>query len=275
MELKELLETRTCNALRKKGYETVEEVARLFPRKYYDFTELKRLEKQDDAETNAYLCSFESYEKKRKNGRTIIKAVVREKSSNHKLHLSWFGQYQMYARLRNAYLPGDEVFVCGTVSYHEDYDFYFITNPVIFKHFEESDLRIYPVYPNFHGISEEKMKNAIRVCLDHMDKEETMPEEVRGKYHLPTEREAVLRLHHPEKKADITRGERRLIADDLLYFSGKLEKNARELPVGSPFGIKTQRITTQILKKFGREFSVTCLRDESPFFTNYFCKYFI
>ena len=28
-------------------------------------------------------------------------------------------------------------------------------------------------------------------------------------------------------------------------------------------------------KKFGREFSVTCLRDESPFFTNYFCKYFI
>lgn len=248
MELRELIDARTCNAFKKKGYETVEEVARLFPRKYYDFTSVKKLDQTQGSETGAYLCSFESYEKKKINGRTIVKAVVREKQSGYKIHISWFGQYQMYRSLQSAYRPGEEVFVCGTISYHEDYNAYFITNPVIFKHFEVSDLRIYTVYPNYRGISEERMKNMIRMCLDHMEKEETMPEDIRTKYHLLTEKEAVLKLHYPEQPADIERAKRRLIADDLLYFSAKLEKNARELPVGSPFGIKTKRITTKILQ---------------------------
>ena len=248
MELRELIDARTCNAFKKKGYETVEDVARLFPRKYYDFTSVKKLDQTQGSETGAYLCSFESYEKKKINGRTIVKAVVREKQSGYKIHISWFGQYQMYRSLQSAYRPGEEVFVCGTISYHEDYNAYFITNPVIFKHFEVSDLRIYTVYPNYRGISEERMKNVIRMCLDHMEKEETMPEDIRTKYHLLTEKEAVLKLHYPEQPADIERAKRRLIADDLLYFSAKLEKNARELPVGSPFGIKTKRITTKILQ---------------------------
>lgn len=253
MELRELIDARTCNAFRKKGYETVEEVARLFPRKYYDFTSVKKLDQTQDSETGAYLCSFESYEKKKISGRTIVKAVVREKQSGYKIHISWFGQYQMYRSLQSAYRPGEEVFVCGTISYHEEYNSYFITNPVIFKHFETSDLRIYTVYPNYRGISEERMKNVIRMCLDHMEKEDTMPEDIRTKYHLLTEKEAVLKLHYPEQPADIERAKRRLIADDLLYFSAKLEKNARELPVGSPFGIKTKRITTKILQSLPYE----------------------
>lgn len=97
------------------------------------------------------------------------------------------------------------------------------------------------------------MKNVIRMCLDHMEKEETMPEDIRTKYHLLTEKEAVLKLHYPERPEDIERAKRRLIADDLLYFSAKLEKNARELPVGSPFGIKTKRITTEILQSLPYE----------------------
>ena len=253
MELRELIDARTCNAFKKKGYETVEEVARLFPRKYYDFTSVKKLDQTQGSETGAYLCSFESYEKKKINGRTIVKAVVREKQSGYKIHISWFGQYQMYRSLQSAYRPGEEVFVCGTISYHEEYNSYFITNPVIFKHFEASDRRIYTVYSNYRGISEERMKNAIRMCLDHMDKEETMPEDIRMKYHLLTEKEAVLKLHYPEQKEDVERAKRRLIADDLLYFSAKLEKNARELPVGSPFGIKTKRITTEILQSLPYE----------------------
>lgn len=253
MELRELIDARTCTAFKKKGYETVEDVARLFPRKYYDFTSVKKLDQTQGSETGAYLCSFESYEKKKINGRTIVKAVVREKQSGYKIHISWFGQYQMYRSLQSAYRPGEEVFVCGTISYHEDYNAYFITNPVIFKHFEVSDLRIYTVYPNYRGISEERMKNMIRMCLDHMEKEETMPEDIRTKYHLLTEKEAVLKLHYPEQKEDVERAKRRLIADDLLYFSAKLEKNARELPVGSPFGIKTKRITTKILQSLPYE----------------------
>ena len=253
MELRELIDARTCNAFKKKGYETVEDVARLFPRKYYDFTSVKKLDQTQGSETGAYLCSFESYEKKKINGRTIVKAVVREKQSGYKIHISWFGQYQMYRSLQSAYRPGEEVFVCGSISYHEEYNSYFITNPVIFKHFEVSDLRIYTVYPNYRGISEERMKNVIRMCLDHMEKEETMPEDIRTKYHLLTEKEAVLKLHYPEQPADIERAKRRLIADDLLYFSAKLEKNARELPVGSPFGIKTKRITTEILQSLPYE----------------------
>lgn len=253
MELRELIDARTCNAFKKKGYETVEDVVRLFPRKYYDFTSVKKLDQTQGSEMGAYLCSFESYEKKKINGRTIVKAVVREKQSGYKIHISWFGQYQMYRSLQSAYRPGEEVFVCGTISYHEEYNSYFITNPVIFKHFEVSDLRIYTVYSNYRGISEERMKNVIRMCLDHMEKEETMPEDIRTKYHLLTEKEAVLKLHYPEQPADIERAKRRLIADDLLYFSAKLEKNARELPVGSPFGIKTKRITTKILQSLPYE----------------------
>lgn len=253
MELRELIDARTCNAFKKKGYETVEDVARLFPRKYYDFTSVKKLDQTQGSETGAYLCSFESYEKKKINGRTIVKAVVRENQSGYKIHISWFGQYQMYRCLQSAYRLGEEVFVCGSISYHEEYNSYFITNPVIFKHFEVSDLRIYTVYPNYRGISEERMKNVIRMCLDHMEKEETMPEDIRTKYHLLTEKEAVLKLHYPERPEDIERAKRRLIADDLLYFSAKLEKNARELPVGSPFGIKTKRITTEILQSLPYE----------------------
>lgn len=253
MELRELIDARTCNAFKKKGYETVEDVARLFPRKYYDFTSVKKLDQTQGSETGAYLCSFESYEKKKINGRTIVKAVVRENQSGYKIYISWFGQYQMYRCLQSAYRPGEEVFVCGSISYHEEYNSYFITNPVIFKHFETSDQRIYTVYPNYRGISEERMKNVIRMCLDHMEKEETMPEDIRTKYHLLTEKEAVLKLHYPERPEDIERAKRRLIADDLLYFSAKLEKNARELPVGSPFGIKTKRITTEILQSLPYE----------------------
>ena len=40
MELKELIETRMYRVLKKKGYETVEDMARLFPRKYHDFSSL-------------------------------------------------------------------------------------------------------------------------------------------------------------------------------------------------------------------------------------------
>ena len=58
MELRELIDARTCNAFKKKGYETVEDVARLFPRKYYDFTSVKKLDQTQGSETGAYLCSF-------------------------------------------------------------------------------------------------------------------------------------------------------------------------------------------------------------------------
>ncbi len=85
MELKELIETRMYRVLKKKGYETVEDMARLFPRKYHDFSSLGCLDTNLDGEMGAYLCSFESYEKKKKNGKLIVKAVVREKSSKRKI----------------------------------------------------------------------------------------------------------------------------------------------------------------------------------------------
>ena len=50
MELKELIETRMYRVLKKKGYETVEDMARLFPRKYHDFSSLGCLDTNLDGE---------------------------------------------------------------------------------------------------------------------------------------------------------------------------------------------------------------------------------
>lgn len=246
--LKEIAGTRAANVLKKKKIYTVEDVCRLFPSKYYDFSYVSPLDKSYEDKNHAFLCRLQHYEISNCSGKSIVKCRLLDIKTNNKLYISWFGNYSMYKNLQEKFQLHDLCFIGGKIKVLSGYPGFYMNDPVIFKKHEgEQDLHIYTDYTRIKGISTEKMDKIRRECLRKCLLKDTIPAELKKRYHLMELRDALIEMHYPHNKDQLKRAKLRLIFDDLFYFSMRLEKKEIGIPSGSSYGVRALETTTRVI----------------------------
>lgn len=246
------INTRQLSALQKKGLTSTENTVRYFPYKYLDFSTPAELRKDMNHTPISVIGTLEKCFKTFTNGRLIVKAKVREEQSQEVLHISWFGCKYMLSVLES-YEKNAKVLVCGNVSYMPEYSCYTMTNPYLITRDIFLNQKIHTVYRKIRGVSEEGLEKIVEFCIRNGKEEDLLPKEFREKYKLMDEQEAVFAMHHPLNMEQLEKAKQRLLFDDMLYFAMKMEEKKRNLPVGSPYGIKKMAVVKGIISKLPYE----------------------
>lgn len=246
MDFKSEIGTRSYNVLVKKNITNFEQAVRIFPRKYYDFTQTVPLIARNCGEMRAFSCRLISFDKQEKNKRIIVKAKMEEEETGTKLYISWFGQYFMYKRLKDDFFQGERVLVCGKATYIPQYRNFFMQNPIIFTRFNPNRLCIYKVYPHYSGISDDGLNGIINVSIMRSMEQDMLPDHVRNAYGLPLITDAIYTLHHPLSFSDIQKAKNRLAIEDMLYFAVKLEEEAKRITGMSQYTIQSTKLAEKI-----------------------------
>lgn len=233
--------TKTINALAKKKINTVNDLVMYFPRKYLDYREIVPLDNavDKDCAISGYL---ESYEKKQDAGMTIIKAHLIEESSGQKVTVTWMGQSYQYNAIKN--FARKEIVVCGKVKHHVVYG-YTVTNPFAYYLKEYYSGRIVPVYTKIKGVTDDMLKKQINRCLFEVS--DPLDPQVVAMTKLPEYVSALKAIHMPENSEEISRAGKRMIFNDMLYYTTKLKLNALDLPKESEIKAVNKSMTEQMI----------------------------
>lgn len=246
MELEAIgLNQREITKLNKKGFYSVEDVQEFYPRKYYDYSKVTTLMPLVSGCNIAVVGIFREMETKKTNNTLMLKAKVYEKGTNTKLNVMWIGNYYMKNIIKD--LKGEEVIVCGKMTYSEDFHSYHMLNPDVFSTHIESHLKVMPVYRKMSGISEEWMNKIIeRSCKENTP--DPLPKSVTNKYHLMDSHAAKCTMHHPASMEQLKNAQKRLIFESLYTFAAAIEKRNSEVSKGTVYNIKNVDYAKEYIK---------------------------
>lgn len=174
---------------------------------------------------------------------SVIKAKVLNEETDFKLYVNIFGSYygfEMYERMLN-----ETIYVGGRVQYKkfEEKELLSIANPDLFT-VRESDLKIYPIYRKYKGISEDYYNSAINSAFELVE-EDYLPGNIVKKYNLLSYKKTISSIHFPQNEEMITEAKKRIVFDNMLYFSSKVENSNERSNVSSIRPVKDA-----ILNKF-------------------------
>lgn len=244
MELKELdITERKIRQFSSRGIDSVEMLQQFFPRDYYDFTSVTKIQPSDQISCLLVdINGVASYN----NTIPVLIAAGTLSGTEIPLRISWFHQNFLYNEIKE--LEGSTVFVAGKVTYNESYQVYNITMPLICSKDIPSAQRIHPVYPKIQGMSQTYLQEKIALAIEHMELiEDRIPEEYRKKYDLLDKATAYQQLHQPTSMDMIDKARERIIYDELFQFAVDIEKDKMRLPVGSPFQLKDRTIVSKMI----------------------------
>lgn len=241
--------TRTVNALNKKKIYTVNDLATYFPRKYLDYRKTLALSKAvgGDCAIAGYL---EYYEKKNDSGKSIITASMIEETSGERVKIQWYGQSYQLNSIKN--FARKEIVVCGKVTKHPVYG-YGISNPYGYYLKELYAGKIIPVYTKIKNISDNMLKKWIDESIELLS--DPIPEEIISRTGLPEYKKALYTLHHPKSMEELEKAQKRIIFNDMLYFTTRLKQQHTTSENNSLFRIQKTILTKQYLDMLPYEFT--------------------
>lgn len=210
--------TRTLNALNKKGIQTTDDLVRMFPRKYLDYrfiqTAVTGINK--DCAILGY-CSSIAKETFASETTAIVFDFI-EESTGSLIKVRWLGLMHMWDFFKKFALK--EIVICGKLTYHEIYG-YSIMNPTSVHLKNEFRPSIVPIYKKVKGVSNENLIELIRKAFETVA--EQLPKTIAEKSKLMNYKKALLTIHYPKNFEEIEEAKKKIIFDDLLYFSLKLK----------------------------------------------------
>ena len=226
----------------KKNIFTVKDLINFIPRKYYDFTkETGFLDKDQISCLVINVVDVKMYD----NKTNLIIVSGKEKNTNKNVKVMYFQQKYMFAKLYATI--GHDVYVCGKAVYNDEYHNYSITAPLVFStHIEQSKV-MQPVYSSIKGMSAEYLTSRIKDALMYREfYEEMLPPEIVIKEQLMPYEEAIMELHIPSCPEKLYKAQQRMLFNDLLYFSGKLEMQNRRIPRGNAHNIVSLKLFNDV-----------------------------
>lgn len=250
MQLSELnITPKKEKQLNSKGIYSGEDLVRFVPRKYNDYSVITGIiPEMNESSSVIMIKSVQLYNKTM----PVVVATCSDYYTNARVNVSWFNQ--PYMRSKVSYMIGQKVYIVGKFMYNEQYNNYSVANPSVFTDNIKEGLKIYPVYSKISGMSEEYLQSKMQVALLNEDvKKETIPEHFIEQFNLFSTRKMLHELHFPDNMENLKKAQERLIFDDLLYFSLRLEYAARRTAIGSPFGIKTLKTVNNVIQNLGFE----------------------
>lgn len=237
MNLEELgLKKAEITKLNKKNIFSVEDVQNFFPRKYYDFTEIKTMHPSLNEEFVAVVGKFIKMETQKTNDTLMLKAKVLEKGTDRKLHVMWIGNYYLKNIIKD--WVDLDVIICGKLTYEDTYHSFHMNNPIIFSTDIKNNMKVFPVYTKMSGISEEWMSKIIKLALEHKATD-VLPEDIRKRYSLLPLNEALYSMHMPGNMKQLKEAQKRMVFSALYNFALSVEKRNLSVSKGTVYNIRS------------------------------------
>jgi len=192
-------------------------------------------------------CTMVENEYKREKNMSLIKMRVTEEKTGKTLFVNCIGMYHMLNYFNMC--ENRDVIVGGKVQYSPQYESFSMMNPLVFSKEIEENNRIIPVYRKYKGISEEYYIKSIEDAITAKGEDDYLEENLRNSYHLLSYKETVNAIHHPESEEIIKKANQRIVFDDMLYFTCKLEQQRSMINSSSLYTVKTSDKTRDMIGK--------------------------
>lgn len=198
----------------KLGVTTVSQLTRLLPRRYEDLgniTDISELAAHRGEKVSVVATVCLPVKETRIKGSNTLTAVYAEDLSGT-VRIVYFNN----KFIKNMIKQGERYLFYGTVPKSGPIN---LTNPDFYKGGVEQDKSIIPIYPLVSGLNRNFMRKAVLEALKQSEFTEPLPEWIIQKYRLCPLCDAIHNIHSPKKWEDVYHARRRLIFEELLYFS--------------------------------------------------------
>ncbi|WP_039766496.1 ATP-dependent DNA helicase RecG [Caldicellulosiruptor sp. F32] len=214
---------------RKLGIKKVEDLLWHIPRKYLDYSKLKKIKELSDGEIESFVGTVcgKPTEIETKSVK-IIKIPVEDGTGV--VTTVWFNQDYIKSVLKE----GEVFCFSGKI---ERRGFYIEVKNPEFEKYDQNLLhtgRIVPVYNSTEGLSQKVMRNIVNNLLEQVEGqlEDVIPPYIRQKYHLSEINFAMRNIHFPDNMLSLSLARRRLVFEEfyllqlsLLLLKENIEKN--------------------------------------------------
>lgn len=229
MELKSFgIQSRTINALKKKGIFTTKDLVEFVPRKYHKYETPIDIYDSVEGEYFAIVCRQISVVKNRMNTRNKNYLLFRFESlkCGKKFNVSLF--FNVFKYYQYALNNGKDMVICGRVKFDETY------GPTIedvgaMVPLEKYKPFYHAIYSNIKGVSDENLKD-LRDRLIYMSPE-YLEEEIIKEANVISYRDAIRNIHYPENDKMLEMAKERLKFNDMYYFALSLFINQTNVPL--------------------------------------------
>jgi ATP-dependent DNA helicase RecG len=225
-------------ALDKLGLRTIRDLLYHIPARYESSADVRTIEQTHDGQTVTIYGQFTKLEMKRSFKTKVPMAEGSFTDGTGTLRIVWFHQPYL-AKM----VPTNElVRLRGTLTVGKGKKY--IANPTVEKAagipILENPTGLMPVYPESAGVTSLWFYHALKRVFEEgilSEVEETLPEEILEKYHLPTLETALIWAHQPKTEKDAEAARKRFAFEEvfLIQLARGLEKEKnkerRALPV--------------------------------------------
>lgn len=231
--------------LKRKGFETIEDLAAFYPRKYNDFRTIVKIDQL--WEYVGKVVSIIGKIVSINDGFKALKATVRD-GSYKAIDIVWFNQRYIGKRL---FTHRQYVF-CGKVQYNPQYDTFTIIAPMFFSDDPTQFHKIAPVYPKIKGMSAEYLESCIEKAVGLMiaddDPHDYMEPVVRERLEVPEYKKFLTMVHSPQTDEDLELSMRRIVCDELFPFVMKLGEKKYEFVAKTQYKASKQSVMESFIK---------------------------
>ncbi len=199
--------------LHKLGLNKLEDLLYYLPRRYDDFSKMKRINMLQYGEELSVAGTVQkAYQREVKGNRSILEAIVSDGTGS--LRVTWFNQPWLEKSIR----PGVQLILSGKV------DLYLgrlcMNNPE-WELLEQEHLhtnRIVPVYSLTAGVSQKLLRRMMHQTVNFWAPRlsDYLPENIRAAGNLPPLQKALLQVHFPDNDATLESARQRLAFDEIF-----------------------------------------------------------
>lgn len=197
----------------KLGVETVGDAARLFPRRFNDFTDVRRIAELRPSNSLQTVVAEVVTAGQRRFGRRVAGSEALVQDSTGSLKAVWFNQPYVARGMK----PGEKIALAGKVREYRGR--LQMDNPE-FENFEEDGMagRLVPVYPATSGLGQKTIRKVVRAAVNAVSEqvEDAIPADLAAQRKIPPLGPAIRTYHYPEKLADVETARRRLALGEFL-----------------------------------------------------------
>ena len=214
--------TTYAKRLERLGVHTVRDLLFLLPRRYDDYSSLKRIDQLVYGEEVTLVGTvWDAKTRQTRSGLHVTSCILADCSGT--IEVTWFNQPYLASRLR----PGREIVISGRV---EEYLGRLTFQSPVWEPLEREQLhtaRLVPVYPLAEGISARWLRRLVKTALDTCVSQivDPLPPALRSQAQLIDLAGALRSIHFPRDRAALEQARRRLCFEEFLLIQlGVLRK---------------------------------------------------
>lgn len=217
-----------------KGINSIEDLLKFKPRKYYDFRNPLPFKKAIDGD----YCSVVGTVVEVKDSKGFIRIKIKEDNKYYYkpsyMYIIFFNQDYIKKLIK----VGKEYIFCGKINIKKEYgNMVQMTNPLEFSPYINNLKKIRPIYSKINGMSDNFLLKSINSALALVDKDDYLEAQLLRKFNLVPFNVAIRSIHQPNDSKDIEKAQHRFLFDDLFTFNMHLIANS-DNTVTSPFVMK-------------------------------------